>query len=178
MIIVSVDIGYINMGFVKCQVDENWEITILKTQRINLKKLPHKNVSRCECKLHHTFETVDLMEHFFQEYNHDFEDADKVLIERQPPTGFNNIESLIFSRWRNKSVLISPTSMHKHFDISKFDYDRRKELTVDIASEYIEIDEERKHDIADAICMIVFYIYPMKIKHQSPFEHFRFVKKM
>jgi len=178
MIIVSIDIGYINMGFVKCHINENWQIKVLKSERINLKNLPHRVICRHECQLHHTYETVDLMEHFFQEYYNDFDDADEVLIERQPPQGFNNIEALIFSRWRNKSVLISPTSMHKHFYIGKFNYDNRKEETVKIASKYIDIDEDRKHDIADALCMIIFHIHDRKEKHRLkqiphlPFEEF------
>jgi hypothetical protein len=60
--------------------------------------------------------------------------------------------------FKEKVLLVSPVSMHVHFGMRHLDYEERKERTVAIAEKYIEggIPYERKHDIADALCMIVF----------------------
>jgi hypothetical protein len=60
--------------------------------------------------------------------------------------------------FKEKVILVSPVSMHVHFGMRHLEYEERKERTVAIAEKYIEggIPYERKHDIADALCMIVF----------------------
>ena len=59
MIVVSIDIGYHNLGLVKSYVDEkSFEIKILEIFKINLTKLSHKKIKRVDCKLHHTSEIV------------------------------------------------------------------------------------------------------------------------
>ena len=44
-----------------------------------------------------------------------FDSADKILIERQPPGGFTNIEILLNYMFKDKVTLISPVSMHMSF---------------------------------------------------------------
>jgi len=69
--------------------------------------------------------------------------------------------------------LVSPVSMHTHFGMRHLSYEERKERTVSIASKYIheEIPYERKHDIADALCMIVYYNFRVSV---HIFDKFRF----
>ena len=95
--------------------------------------------------------------------------------------GLKDIEALLMSAFRNKTILISPNSMHKHFHISHYDYEQRKEKTVGVATEYIgHIYDfqtvERKHDIADAVCLVLFYIktkIPSIIK-RLPLDDYRY----
>ena len=80
MIVVSIDIGYRNLGLVKSSVnDKTFEIKVLEVFKIDLRKLPHKKIKRCDCKLHHTLEVCDLVTHFIQEYEDYFNEADKFL---------------------------------------------------------------------------------------------------
>jgi hypothetical protein len=62
--------------------------------------------------------------------------------------------------FKEKVTLVSPVSMHVHFGMRHLNYDERKERTVCISEKYISsnmMDQyERKHDIADALCMIVY----------------------
>ena len=172
MIVVSIDIGYHNLGFVKSYVDEkSFEIKILEIFKIDLTKLPHKKIKRFECQLHHTSEVVDLVSHFIQEYDDYFQEADKILIERQPPMGLTNIEALIMYTFRDKVELISPNAMHKHFQINFIDYEKRKEKTIQFAESFLENFENyqglsRKHDVADAVCMIIFRFAKDKEKYR------------
>ena len=189
MIVVSIDIGYHNLALVKSIVDNNnFEINILEIFKIDLTKLPHKKVSRWDCTLYHSNEVSDLFTHFVQEYGDYLNEADKILIERQPPMGLTNIEALFMFAYRHKIELISPNAMHKHFHINVLDYERRKERTIEISKGFLENFQEyqelsRKHDIADAVCMIIFRFAKDKEKYRLsqvdkslPFNHFIYKK--
>ena len=57
--------------------------------------------------------------------------------------------------------------MHRFFGISKFSYDERKVQTEKIAEKYVGHMEEyqnleRKHDIADAVCLCVYHVDGLK----------------
>jgi hypothetical protein len=55
--------------------------------------------------------------------------------------------------------------MHKHFGIGYLDYENRKIKTEQIAGEYFPSEQNnywnqvRKHDMADAMCMIIYYTH-------------------
>ena len=185
MIIVSIDVGYHHLGIVESFINDAHEITVTRSDLVNLTKLPHTKVNRCDCCIPHTREVADLIAHFIQEYGEWLDTADRLLVERQPPTGLTQIETLLLYIYRQKTVLISPNSMHKHFYIGTYDYERRKEMTVRIAEPYMKDSEwflnlERKHDIADAVCMIIFNThkdretYRIKCLDRTlPFENYR-----
>uniref|UniRef100_A0AB38ZM29 Uncharacterized protein n=1 Tax=Mantoniella tinhauana virus 1 TaxID=3111543 RepID=A0AB38ZM29_9VIRU len=61
--------------------------------------------------------------------------------------------------FKDKVCLISPVSMHTHFGMRHLNYEQRKERTVSIAEKHLkyEIPYERKHDVADALCMIIYF---------------------
>ena len=161
MKIISIDVGYHNLGLVKAHIDETYEITVHEVFLVDLQKLPHRRVNRSECKLEHTNELADLMAHFIQEYGYLLDEAEKIFIERQPPTGLTNIETLLLYLYREKTELVSPNSMHKHFMIGHLEYEKRKERTIELSNKFLEHfqiykEMNRKHDIADAVCMIIF----------------------
>ena len=185
MLVVSIDIGYHNLGLVKSFVDEKtFEIKILEIFKIDLTKLPHKKIKKSDCKLYHTLEVADLVAHFIQEYDEYLQEADKILIERQPPTGLTQIETLLLFLYRSKTELVSPNSMHKHFHINFLEYETRKERTIEIAESFLENFENyqelsRKHDVSDAVCMIIFRFAKDKEKYRLsqvdkglPFDRF------
>lgn len=74
-------------------------------KKVNLSDYKHIRTNNC----------VDLIPLFVEEYNTIFTEADKILIERQPPGGFTNIEILLHYMFKDKVSLISPVSMHTHF---------------------------------------------------------------
>ena len=169
--VVSIDIGYHNLGLVQATIDESYNIKIDDFFAVDLPKLPHRRVKRTECKIPHTNELADLMAHFIQEFGYILDNADRILIERQPPMGLTNVETLLLYLYRDKTELISPNSMHKHFMIGCFDYEKRKLRTIELSYNLLEHFEkynilERKHDIADAVCMIIFINSPDKEKHR------------
>jgi len=157
------------MALVVTETDEDFEFTVKSADLIDITKIPHKRVCTKSCKIPHTREVADMMAHFIQEYGHILERADTILVERQPPTGLTQIETLLLYLYRSKTILISPNAMHSHLGINHYEYDRRKVYTVDIADKYLCTFETysetpRKHDLADAVCFVIFYLHPMKEK--------------
>jgi hypothetical protein len=172
--VLSIDIGVLHLGISVTTLDEEFNmVEIIWIDLINITEFIHKRgPNKKDCKLHHTKTFCDWLNHTYQENIDYFEMADFILVERQPPMGFVVIEQLIFSRWRDKTILISPNSMHKYFNIGCYDYEQRKVYTEKIARMKIENKRlleqleyyDRAHDIADSICIMVYWI---NLKHKE-----------
>ena len=98
-----------------------------------------------------------------------FDACTHVLIERQPLVGHTDVEQILFFMFRHKAVLVSPNAMHNYFKISKYSYETRKYKTVMLAAHFLSVDHfpeyhclERKHDIADALCLLLFWIHTQR----------------
>ena len=176
MLYTAIDVGYKNLGLIQVEVNENvFQTHFMK--KIDISRIKCKN----DCKIPHTNEVADLISHFIQEYQYVLNTADVILMERQPPGGLTNIEALLFFIFRNKIKLISPNSVHCHFGFGHLDYEQRKERVVSIASKYITLPEiTRKHDIADAFCMILYDVQKNQLKFKRseeikrlPFDNYR-----
>lgn len=153
MKLLGIDIGYYNIGLVLADCNEA-DVKVLYVQKVDLSAFKTRDVP----------ELSDMIHAFTTEYKDVFDEADQVLIERQPPGGISSVEVLLHYIFRHKAILISPVSMHKHFGMGHLDYEERKERTEVIASKYIKgcvyyERLERKHDVADALCMILFQNY-------------------
>jgi len=148
MKVLAIDIGFHNMGLVLAESLSGPKITVEFLKKVSLE----------DYKYIKSNDFVDTIPLFVEDHQSIFDSADKILIERQPPGGFQNIEILLHYMFKEKVILVSPVSMHVHFGMRHLDYEERKERTVAIAGKYIEgeIPYERKHDIADALCMIVY----------------------
>lgn len=180
--VLSIDVGITNLGYVYSIFDLNNEINTLKLEfiktnndfieiiscdRVDITNIKHSKVSFCDCKLHHDYCIPDYIDHFIQENQEMFSEADYVIIERQPPTGITNVQDLLFSKFRNKVHLISPNKIHKYFNMSK-DYLIRKKESETISEYYLSkfkkfTNNHRKHDISDAMLMLI-YFYSLKLQ--------------
>lgn len=167
-IILSIDIGILNMGLSITIVDEEFNIKEIKwVDLIDITQYTHNTIPEKECKLRHTKSIADWMEHIFYEHNQLFEKVNYILLERQPFQGLVVIEQIIYYRWREKCSLVSPNAMHKYFNIHIYEYEKRKEKTIAIADKlgvwsleaianYKKF--ERKHDMSDSICLMAFWL--------------------
>lgn len=183
--VLSIDLGIINLGYVFAEITGQI-INVIECNRVNITHMRHTNVSYCDCKLHHEYCVPDYVDHFIQEHLSLFEQANIILIERQPPVGITNVQDLIFSRFRNKVKLISPNSIHKYFKMTRCEYEVRKLESEKITSIYLENFKNfnnncRRHDISDAMLMIIYYSQtrvikkkPIVIDYLNFFERFRF----
>lgn len=162
---LSFDVGLANLAYVVVAFDQRWsKCSILDARCVNLTQLRHDRVKYKDCRLYHTNEAYDRLEHFFQEYCLTWEkygSIERVFIERQPICGLNHVETLLFTKFRKHAIKISPNAMHKWLGISSMDYDARKAATVKLATPYLEQlrgfrEVGRQHDMGDAL-MIMFY---------------------
>lgn len=164
--ILSIDIGIRHLAFTLVTSDYEYNlIDIAGIDMIDITTFPHHDEKNC--KLQHSKTFTDWMEHIFEYYKTVFENVDKILVERQPPMGLVAIEQLIFYKFREKTIIISPNSMHKHFCIGHLDYDLRKKEVEKIFQNFVKTPEviqeynndfDRKHDIADAFCIAKFWL--------------------
>lgn len=164
--ILSIDIGIKHLAFTYSLANKDYTFkSISKVELLDISVFKHEKVSKKECKLEHEKTFCDWIEHIFQEYD-EFEQADYILIERQPPMGLVAIEQLIFSKYRKKSILIHPCSVHSFFNMSDYDYETRKQKSEEISQEYFNLDDKyskflsfsRKHDISDTILFVIFWL--------------------
>jgi len=209
--VLSIDIGITNLGYVYSKIQltppelskykanflnqdynlnkENIkkDIQIIDCNRVDITTTRHNRVKFCDCKLYHDNCIPDYLDHFIQETIY-FEECDVLVIERQPPVGITNVQDLLFTKFREKVLLISPGSVHKYFNLPSCAYELRKEKSEKIAEEYLFnfrkfTNNIRKHDISDAMLMILYYyktrmetvINETKIENEVlDFEQFRF----
>ena len=166
MNILSIDIGVINLGLSLSSLNENYSVReILSVCKINITEFA---CDRKTCVLYHDKTFTDYMEHVFIRHQDMFDLSTHILIERQPPMGFVVVEQLIFSKFRSKSILINPCSMHKYFSWKDLTYEERKVKSIVEAEKYINLDEfERKHDIADSICIMIFWASKKQVEFEA-----------
>lgn len=135
-------------------------IQVIQTECLDITRLRHNIVPRSQCKLYHTADACDRVEHFIQEHSSLLDQADRIFIERQPLGGLIHVEQLLYFRFRHKAVLCSPVKMHKWLGIRGLTYEQRKEQTVLKAKPYLSKfadfnETDRQHDMADAMCFIL-----------------------
>jgi hypothetical protein len=181
MKILSIDIGITNLGYVYTELDikapetgskyknlllnsfyeqSNCNIKVLECDRVDITNVHHRRVRFCDCKLLHERCIPDYLDHFVQEHPV-FEECDVLLLERQPPFGITNVQDLLFTRFREKVKMLNPNSFHVFFNFSR-DYEMRKIESTKIANNFLNTFfnynvNERKHDISDALIMIIYY---------------------
>ena len=165
-IVLSIDVGVIHLGISVSILDRDYTLKeIIWVDNIDITSYKHTSCSVKECKLYHTKMFSDWIEHMCQENQIFFDSADYILIEKQPPLGFVVVEQLLFSKYRNKTVIISPRSVHKYLNIGSFDYENRKKLSDKIADRFLPSNlleqtlmYDRKHDISDSICILLYFM--------------------
>ena len=107
MIIVGIDIGLVNLGICKIKVHKLGKYECLMADLVDT---THFKCDRQTCQLRHEACHVDWVSHLLQSYKEDFDKAEIVCIERQPPGGHAASEQLLFAALREKAVLIHPRS--------------------------------------------------------------------
>ena len=166
--ILSIDIGVKNLGLALLSTSLDYKTKqVIYIEHVDITSFLHLSPKdEQKCHLHHTKTYTDYLEHLFYINFELFKLANWILIERQPPQGYVVVEQLIFSKYRDKSVLISPNSMHKWMGWKDIGYEQRKQQSVKFAYSLLKRKDlktyftnlDRNHDIADAICLGMYWI--------------------
>lgn len=183
--VTSIDIGVKNFGISLTSINQNFTFKeVIWFDLIDITTFVHLNDKAVQdCELYHEKTFCDYLEHVFYLNAKLFEISNWILLERQPLNGYVVVEQLIFSKFRNKAVLVSPNSMHSYFGWTKLklNYEQRKQKSIFIAKKYLHRSYllsffnslERQHDIADCICIMLFWIFK---KHSQWIEEQRIIK--
>lgn len=208
MKLLGIDPGILNLAIVGAEINNNngkqqqqRKELILPSEinfceKIDITDLV-RNCPIVDCKLYHSKTICDYMTHLFEIYKDIFANADQIIVERQPPTGLIAVQDIILKEFRDKTILISPTSMLKFFDILKLERDTRKELNVKRSYPFLShfkefCFNERKHDMADAFCLIYYSLHLERERinaenqeierteylnrYRNPFEPYRYIE--
>ena len=169
MYIISIDVGVINFGVVGAYIKENYTIDYIDfCDVINIKDIS-LHCTDSNCNLHHDLCIADYMAHLFKKLKDYFQKAHTILIERQPPQGIIAVQELIVYKYRDRTKMVSPNSMHCHFGIRDYTYEKRKIHTVNLSKhllnkfERFNKEPHRSEHMADALCLLKFYIYGKSI---------------
>lgn len=166
--VLAIDIGVINLGISVSTVDTDFNfIEVIWIDLINITELKHRAVCKDDCKLQHTRTFSDWLDHLYQDNQYFFDNADFIIIEKQPPMGFVVVEQLIFNKYRDKASLINPINVHTFLNMSNLDYDGRKVKSEKIALPMITDPDlcrqitfyHRRHDICDSLCMLLYWLH-------------------
>tara|TARA_Y100000590_G_scaffold344295_1_gene393662 strand:- start:637 stop:1281 length:645 start_codon:yes stop_codon:yes gene_type:complete len=179
--ILSIDVGITNLALVGIECYEDYRIKNINIcKKIDIQNHRHEKINRVDCNLHHTSSISDGIAHLFQEFSYFFDEASVILIERQPLMGIQSVQELIYHSYRDKALLISPQAVHKHLLMKNLNYEERKEKSVNIAWAYLNNqsdfnDNDRKHDMADALCQSIYYLDQQRTKydHQKKREEIK-----
>lgn len=160
-LILSIDIGVKHLALVLSSISENYDFeNIVWFDLVDITKFDCKP----NCPFQHTKTFADWIRHFIDKYETILNKAKYILIERQPPNGLVVVEQLLYGCFREKSILISPNSVHKFFSIGHLDYDNRKIASVNLTMKYFTGNLHtkfsklwRKHDLCDAVLFTLFW---------------------
>lgn len=160
----SIDIGNKNFAIVwgHCDVDYT-TFSFDSFTLINFNKVEAKEKSGPQQYTH----LMDKLKTYFEIENKGiFDGVDMILVEYQPPQGMRLIQEYLVVTFKQKVFFVHPRKMHKFFNASCYEYERRKKFINYKAIEFMTFefyekwdDLERKHDVSDAICLAFCYIY-------------------
>ena len=165
--VISIDVGIIHLAIVGAFIEEDFSYTDIDfCELVDITNFV-RNCNILECDLYHERSISDWMAHFFKNKHELLSRASYILVERQPLCGLVAVQELINTKYRDKTILVQPSAMHKHFDIGTFTYDHRKDVVCKIANSHLKnfphfIKNERKHDMADAYCILSYWCNFMK----------------
>jgi hypothetical protein len=175
MLVASIDVGITHLALVFARVTNTFDLVHMQqAECVDSTQFEHNAVCAAECTLGHTKTTADRIAHVVQERQHLFDACQHILIERQPLQGHTHVEQVLFMLFRARATLVSPNAMHKHFRINHFTYEGRKHQVVRIVDELLPLhlfpayhSLERKHDVADAICLFLYWLHEQRQQKQN-----------
>lgn len=183
--IVGIDIGWANLAMVVCRVENGGDdIRVIHSENFDLRE------TLCEdndC----IFDREDrkgahMVTHYIKRVRKHLVGTHKVLIEAQPiMSTHKDVEQLLFLFMKQMGLdvsLVSPRSMHAHFEMSDSKVARRVQV-VDITKEYLQDQDsfknaEEKDHLGDALAFVLHYVESNVLRPKNyinPFNKFRYI---
>ncbi len=158
--IVAIDVGLKNLGlcvydFLESKV-VHWECVNLVP---NGRYIPANN--------------VEYVRHFVHKYSDYFNDAVKILIERQIRCNMRIVEAIIQTMFHDRCIVISARSVKMHYDLSTKNYRANKQKAVAWATQFARANTQvftqtalsaffahktKQDDLADSLLLVMYYL--------------------
>lgn len=168
--LMAVDVGVINLAIAHgtCRADYT-ALHVTDIEVLNTMVFEHCRVQEDTCPLHHTGTASDRVAHVVQERQHLFDRAHTIVIERQPPGGLRDVEQVLMTMFRNKSVLVSPRTMHVFIGSNQLEYAGRKRMAIEracvVAPWIVDRFPDKPDDAADAVCLMLTHVHAKRMQH-------------
>ena len=156
--LIAVDVGIVNVGLciydVRCKKIVLWDCV----------------------KLAHYVKPSTLVQSVFEfvgRYQHYFDDAKQVLVEKQMRCNMRIIESVLHGLFFNRCKVIMPRCVKMHYKLSGKDYRENKAKAVLWTRAYVPLQtalfadnvgdvfekSNKKDDLADALLLLLYYMH-------------------
>lgn len=157
--VVSIDVGIVNLAISSVDILGHEECDFRWSHLVDITQF---GCNRRTCTLMHDACHSDWMDHFIRRFHESFDEADFVLVERQPPQGHKAIEALLVSAFRQKIRLIHPRSFQAFMRIGVYDYEMRKRMVERAAlarfpAAASALDIPRSHDVAESLLFCLYF---------------------
>ena len=157
---IAIDVGIVNLGLCVYNTDTEkivlWDCVPLRSS--GGKYYPCKN--------------VEYVREFMRRYADYFDDARKVLVERQMRCNMRIIEAVFEALNHDRCLVIHPRSIKAHYKLSGKDYRDNKAKAVEWARAYVQdhadlfaphaterfASGKKQDDLADALLLLIYYI--------------------
>lgn len=162
MKVVCVDPGITSVGIAVCRPDGSIDVDLA-----SMKSVVPSHIHVC-------------ISDFFRRYAATFDDADVIVIEKQPYLSAGAPLELMFrERFGPRCVFVCPQTLHKYFGTAGYEYDARKAHSVSIAVDFLKKHGEdralayidaltRRHDVCDAILLLMYWQARLKPVEEIP----------
>lgn len=157
--VVAIDVGVKNLGLCVYDLVRNkithWEVVSL---------VPNGT--------YHPYRNVDYIRDFIHKFTVFFDNAYRILIERQMRCNMRIIESVLHSLFYDKVTIINARSVKLHYDLGMRNYRANKQKAVAWAEEFVQSNRSafddgalknwkqkgKRDDLADSLSMAMYYL--------------------
>ena len=158
--VIAIDVGIKNLGL--CVFD-------FRTARV----VEWDNVSLVPSGRYIPAHYVQYVRAFVKKYEHFFEHAFQVVIERQIRCNMRIVESVLQSMFYDVCIIISARSVKVHYDLSMKNYRANKQKAVAWAKQFTERNPQafadgvvrrsfsgvaKQDDLADSLLLLLYYV--------------------
>ena len=158
--VIAIDVGIKNLGL--CVFD-------FRSARV----VEWDNVSLVPGGRYIPAHNVQYVRDFVRKYEHFFENAFQVVIERQIRCNMRIVESVIQALFFERCVIISARSVKVHYDLSTKNYRANKQKAVAWASQFVAQNPQafkdgvvagsfrgatKQDDLADSLLLLMYYL--------------------
>ena len=157
MYIVTIDVGLKNLGFLVYDMTSKRVLVWSNECMVTGKYMPSCNVQYVRA--------------FVQKWSQYFENAHKIIVERQMRCNMRIIESVFEAMFYETVMTVAPRSVKVHFGISKNNYRCNKQAAIEYVSDCKNLEEldltevsealkcKKKDDLADSMLLLLYYLH-------------------